>query len=432
MKLYRYFKMPILIFSCLFCISVATVTLATETLVNEPSFTDIETHWAKSDIVTLVQNNILNGYSDNTFRPNDKITVAEFLKIVVVGGNYELLRVGETPWPDFYIATAKQNKLINEDEFIDYNIPITRNEAARIIARYIDLSEVKANKNIFSDLSEAYKTDILKLVNIKIINGYSDKTFRGENTITRAEAATIIKKAIVYKREKNSKNTCDVTRTDLSNYGADAKDEKSYKNTRYEIKNNELQIFDNGRYSNSDGYAIKNEIVDTTKVIKIIKNMIYEDTYTAVIYSPSKYTINQLKIAHGEDSNKIERGGEDFSFTYYEDKLYELSRISMEEKFTNDCYLKIEVKKMWKDYSEYLKGDYIDNHKKDVLLDALKIEFGSSNANKILKYMLEKNEKYVSNKERDMAHVEKKKFGSYIVNFYQKEHGVPTFYISKD
>ena len=92
--------------------------------------------------------------------------------------------------------------------------------------------------------------------------------------------------------------------------------------------------------------------------------------------------------------------------------------------------MKIEILKLWSDYSEYQKGNYLDEYKKQKLLNALKIEFGAD-ADKILKYMIQKNELFASNEKRDEEHCEQRTFGKYKIDFYQKEYGVPQFYISK-
>ena len=47
------------------------------------SFTDINTHWAKNDISTLANNELVSGYEDNTFRPTQKIKRDEFIAIVM-------------------------------------------------------------------------------------------------------------------------------------------------------------------------------------------------------------------------------------------------------------------------------------------------------------------------------------------------------------
>jgi hypothetical protein len=46
---------------------------------------------------------------------------------------------------------------------------------------------------VFSDVEDhARKNDILKLVSLKIIDGYPDGTFKPENPVTRAEFAKLI------------------------------------------------------------------------------------------------------------------------------------------------------------------------------------------------------------------------------------------------
>ena len=43
---------------------------------------DIENHWAKTDIIYLMERGVMEGYSDGTFKPDKNITRAEFLKMV--------------------------------------------------------------------------------------------------------------------------------------------------------------------------------------------------------------------------------------------------------------------------------------------------------------------------------------------------------------
>lgn len=407
---------------------IVLVIFSKAVFATELNFIDIENHWAKENIIKLSQNNVINGYSDNTFRPDEKVTIAEFLKMVIASQNYELIREGKRVWPDFYISTAKENNLLKQD-FLDYNMPITRYEAVNIIAETIDLTSVDKSKNKFKDLKQEYKNNVLKLVELGILKGYSDKTFKGENNITRAEAITIIDRLNEAKNKISiSKKYLPEKRKDLSNYFIDS--DSVYFN--YEIKNNNIYVYDIGKYSNSNAYKIDNRIINISKVIKVIKSLIRENTYTEIAYSPSKYTINQLRISHGESKKEIENGGADFIFTYYEDKYYELGNISMNDEFENNCYLKIEVIKMWRDYSDYENKKYVDDYKKTILLETLETEFGYQHAKDILEYMISKNIDFVSNVNRDIERVGKKQFGSYTICYYQKEYGFPTFYISKD
>lgn len=411
-----------------YVIAIIICTLFSKTVfAGDTRLIDVENHWAKETIVKAVQNNVINGYGDNTFRPDNNVTIAEFLKMIISVKNYKLERVGNSVWPDFYIETAKKNKLIT-NEYSDYNALLTRYDAVNIISNIIDLNDVNKSNIQFKDLKREYKTNVLKLVKFNIVNGYSDKTFRGENTITRAEAVTILSR-MIDAQNKNSiyKTYAPQKRVDLSNY----KTSDNSMEPNYEIKNNKILIYDNGKYSNSQEYKLNNNIINVSKVVQEIESLIRDNTYTEVIYSPSKYTINQLRISHGENKKEIENGGADFVFTYYENMLYKLAESSGKNEFNNDCYLKIELIKMWRDYSDYLNKIYIDEYKKETLLRILEIEFGYQQAEDILEYMIEKSINYVSNVGRDKEYAEVKQYGKYVICFYQKEYEHPVFYISK-
>ena len=55
-------------------------------------FSDIASHWAKNEISAAANNGWINGYTDGTFRPNNKITRAEAMTLV----NRVLKRLPET------------------------------------------------------------------------------------------------------------------------------------------------------------------------------------------------------------------------------------------------------------------------------------------------------------------------------------------------
>ena len=153
---------------------------------SEIDFIDIQNHWAKENINRMVINSKINGYPDGTFKPNNEVTTLEFMKILFSTLDIELVEEGLNKWPEHYIATAKKCNLPD-----NYYEKLSRYDAVEIISKLIDLKGVSTASNKFKDLDGKYKNNVLKLTKLKIINGYEDKTFRGKNTITRAEAVTI-------------------------------------------------------------------------------------------------------------------------------------------------------------------------------------------------------------------------------------------------
>lgn len=382
---------------------------------------DIEKHWAEENIIELVERGIISGYSDGRFKPENEITTIEFLKMLIEAGDYNLIRSGDCVYPDFYLETAIYRNLISKEKCSDLNKLMTRYEMVEIISRFVNISEVKENRNIFKDLNDESKENVLKLVKLKIINGYEDKTFKGENAVTRAEAATVILKILDARDKIILQQKYDISkRKDLSNYIGGT--ESSVK-TFYEVKNDEILIYDSGRYAKLNAYKVSGENIDLSKIINIIKTLVNENGYVAVMYVPSQYTINELKICYGKNELNSLCGKYDFLFNYYENSTYKLSSKSLNKVFSDNCYMRIDIVDVYND-------NFVDEFKKEKLLDCLKIEFGN-NSTRILNYILNKSRDYEKNVGREQEHFDKKIFGKYIVNYYQKEDGIPQFYIER-
>ncbi len=173
-------------------------------------FADVETdRWSYEAIQYLVAKNIISGYEDGTFKPQNKITRAEFIKLIsnTFGFEYEQAD-GENVFADvdvndwYYkdLITAYNNKIIYGDNngCFNPNAEITRQEMATILYRAIvasgtDFETVSAvkitDRNSIADW--AY-TSVFQLVGMNIINGYDDGSFKPVNKATREEVAKLI------------------------------------------------------------------------------------------------------------------------------------------------------------------------------------------------------------------------------------------------
>ena len=114
-------------------------------------FSDLhETHWAYKPVNELYKENIIKGYEDKTFKPDNFITRAEFVAAIV-----------------------RCNKEYNENT--DYTV----------------------GKH-FSDVNKSdwYSNYLGFALTKGFVEGYADGTFKGQNYISRAESATIISKVM--------------------------------------------------------------------------------------------------------------------------------------------------------------------------------------------------------------------------------------------
>lgn len=113
-------------------------------------FSDIQTSWYKESINTLKDDDIIGWYDDGTFGPNNTITRAEILKIILKSAQLEVdPEITESCFPDVdntiwyakYICYAAQNDIAKwfEDGNFQPNWNVTVLEALAFASRAMDL-----------------------------------------------------------------------------------------------------------------------------------------------------------------------------------------------------------------------------------------------------------------------------------------------------
>ena len=194
------FKKKIILLVCLFLLfSLTQSALASD-------LSDLAEHWAENEIRKLVDLGAITGYPDNTFKPEDSITKAEYSSVL-----WGVLGLSETEGENFtdikgHWCQGRIEALISEG-IIDTEVyskkykpdkPITRQEIAMMVARMLDLDNVRKALS-FKDVNKVGAEFYNYVVNVfdkEIITGYPDNTFRPEDTATRAEAAVMIIRAL--------------------------------------------------------------------------------------------------------------------------------------------------------------------------------------------------------------------------------------------
>lgn len=183
-------------------ISVLTaLTIIISLCGNVTMATDYNNHWAKNDIITLLNSNIISGDEMGNINPDNMITRAEFVKVINRTFNYNILLgvnfkdVTSDKWyyNDFLIA--KNEGYITGDNFGNANPEdlITRAEVSVIYSRILGLP-MNYNVSSFSDASTipSWATGYIgALCKEGLLSGYSDNTFRADKSMTRGEAFSL-------------------------------------------------------------------------------------------------------------------------------------------------------------------------------------------------------------------------------------------------
>lgn len=174
------------------------------------SFDDIAGHWAEKAIKAWGVRQLVGGYPDDTFRPNAQITRAEFLTLInrafgyKAAGNVNYQDVKATDWFFGEIAKAVAVGYLSgyPDGTVKPQSRLTRQEAAALFAKILPPSITSATSNQktqFVDQAQIpvwSQAAIAAAVSSGYMSGYPDGTFQPARPITRAEAISVLDRAV--------------------------------------------------------------------------------------------------------------------------------------------------------------------------------------------------------------------------------------------
>ncbi|MHB8157309.1 MAG: S-layer homology domain-containing protein [Desulfocucumaceae bacterium] len=198
-----------------------------------PGFTDLQGHWAASQVTRLATLGIVKGYKDKSYRPDQLVSRLESLVLIMQTAGYTPVPVKTVKntsksgspvkksgsaalWGQPYLDLAVQKGFLSKSgKELDYDAQASRLDIARLLGRVLLIvPPVDASTFTWTDdwepdqnsshtdlkdnttVPEADRTLINSLVAGGIMTGYPDGTFRPYQAVSRAELATIISRLI--------------------------------------------------------------------------------------------------------------------------------------------------------------------------------------------------------------------------------------------
>lgn len=200
-------------------VASALVTVAPNANAAATNFKDVQSNaYFYEAVNSLHARNIISGYDDGTFRPNETLTRAQAAKIIALSLNLDTTNikdpgfkdVSKKDWAYKYIAALANKGIVvaSESEYKPNN-PITRAQMAKIISLAYNFQAEDLQQLSFTDVNQDdwFKNFVGALVGNQITTGTTPTTFSPYKNVTRGQIA-----AFVY-RSENKKNPVQVNET---------------------------------------------------------------------------------------------------------------------------------------------------------------------------------------------------------------------------
>lgn len=174
--------------------------------VHAATLSDIDDHWAETAIRSLVQSEVLNGYPNGKFKPDQSITRAELAKVLATA--YGLDKTGKAKfsdaqghWSEGYIAALTEKKIFTgyPDGTFQPERPINRAEIVTMLTRMTNLgaAEEKYTYELepsFPDVPKDYWAfNYVEIANrLGILPANYKENFQPARLASRAETAWMV------------------------------------------------------------------------------------------------------------------------------------------------------------------------------------------------------------------------------------------------
>ncbi len=177
------------------------------------SFADVpDDYWAKLPIEQLAALNVISGYPDHTFRPDQLISRAELVALIMRlvgiveegGPGPAFADVPDDHWAGFYISEAVKQGLVTgySGELFKPAQPVTRAEGIAILTRFAQLPEFETALPPFNDVpADHWAAGLITSAREAGYLDYLGHELRPDQDMRRGEVAFILSRTPVVKQK---------------------------------------------------------------------------------------------------------------------------------------------------------------------------------------------------------------------------------------
>lgn len=173
---------------------------------------DYEEHWAKNEIQSWINQGLISGFKDGTFKPNGDVTRAQLLVLVNKSFGFTedksivFKDVKGTEWfnSELLKANAAGYLTVDDDGAFKPSQAVTRQETAIILSKLLSLSPSQTAGSLaeLDNASEQTKSAVGAVIDAKLMSLNGKGLFRSNDHITRAEAVVILTRALKVKQQQ--------------------------------------------------------------------------------------------------------------------------------------------------------------------------------------------------------------------------------------
>ncbi len=181
------------------------------------SFGDLQEHWASEAIYHAAVLDLISGYPEGNFKPEQSLSQMESLVLFMRAAGYDLdktnktgkktpvtqVKIPQVSWGQNYLNQAVQDNLLSQQWLANFNSnqPVSRAQTADLLCRLLQLpsGETAVAPTPFNDLNQAdpeLRPAIIAVAGAGIITGYQNGNFYPGSSLKRSEAASILERLI--------------------------------------------------------------------------------------------------------------------------------------------------------------------------------------------------------------------------------------------